>query len=62
VHRQFLSRQVEPPAFEVLADIAQEIGQLESRAERRGDGCGFRRSATVPSTGRICSPMTHAEP
>ena len=42
---QVLLRQVDPAAVEVLADVAQEVGELEGEAERAGRPHGIRAGA-----------------
>ena len=57
---QVLLREVDPAAVEVLADVAQEVGELEGEAERAGRRDGIRGRGR--STGSIISPMTAALP
>ena len=58
---EVLLRQVDPAAAQVLADVADEVRQLEGLAERLRRG--RRRAASSGSRiGTICSPITAAEP
>ena len=61
--RELLGGQVDPPAVEVLADVAQEVRELEGDAQRGRVRARPRRGGRrVPSTGSTCSPITAAEP
>ena len=61
--REVLERQVDPAAAKVLADVADEVGELERDAEVPcvpADDVGLPGSGS--RTGTICRPMTAAEP
>ena len=60
---QLVGGQVDAAAVEVLADVAQEVRELERHARARRRAARPRPAAPrVPRIGSICSPITAAEP
>jgi hypothetical protein len=59
---EVLHRQVDPAALEVLADVADEVGQLEGDAEVAAYGSATSRGTSGSRTGTISRPITAAEP